>query len=233
MMVTHPLYELCLAAHRNISHAPERRAALWCVEHEQNLAKVTSLGGDAERLNKLARTYLASLSNTASAMIVGPSRFPTERNEKRQRWAQQHLENYLAYIEAVERRAKRAAQPPAPTLAERLEKARAEQARVKATPPEKRLHAFELAYATRAVADLEKQAAAVERLTPTSDAIYQTDAVMVWFTFSGKPDATTISLLKSHAFKWTPSKGHWGRKLTPNALAAAKVVAEKIKGKVG
>lgn len=224
----HTLYTAALSAYRNLSHDPERRAASWCAEHDKNSAKVANLGGDTNRLDKLACTYLESLSNTASAMIVGPARFPTARNQKRQRWAEQHLERYLGYIEAVERRAKRAAQPHAPTLTEKLEQARAEQARLKSTPPRQRRHGFELAYATRAVADLEKQTAAVERLAPPPGAPYQADAVRVWFTFSGKPDDATIALLKSRAFKWTPSKGHWGRQLTPNALAAAEAIAKQI-----
>lgn len=227
----HPLYQQACTAYNNLSHDPERRAALWCADHSQRTAKVASLGGDSNRLDQLARAYLASLAKTASAFIVGPARFPTERNQKRQGWADQHLEKYLGYIEAVERRAKLAAQPPALTLAERLEQARAKRARIQATPSGQRQHGSELAYATRAVADLEKQASAVERLAPPAGAIYQADAVRVWFTFNGKPDAATITLLKSKAFKWTPSKGHWGRKLTLNALLAAQVISKNIKEK--
>lgn len=39
--------------------------------------------------------------------------------------------------------------------------------------------------------------------------------------FPGKPDAKTISSLKSKAFKWSPSNSCWQRQLTANAICAA------------
>jgi hypothetical protein len=226
----HPLYELARRAHSNLSHSPERRAVSWCTNHDQYAEKVKSLGGDVAKLDALARAYLHSLSNTASAMIVGPARFPAARNEKRMRWADNHAKRYYDYIDLVERRAKRAAQPPAPTRAEKLEQARAHYEAVKATPPAQRRHSFELQYANKAVKDLEAQQAALKQLEPTEGALYQTDANRVWFVFDGKPSDAIRELLKSRAFKWTPSKGHWGRQLTPNALLAAQQIAKQIVG---
>jgi hypothetical protein len=95
-------------------------------------------------------------------------------------------------------------------------------------PPAERPHGFALTYATTAVRQLERQVAAVERLAPPEGARYQADASRVWFTFEGKPPEATRNLLKANGFKWTPSKGHWGRLLTPNALAAAARIANQL-----
>ena len=44
------------------------------------------------------------------------------------------------------------------------------------------------------------------------------------FIFPGKPDEDTRSLLKSHAFKWSPSRGAWVRHLNNAGLWAAKTI---------
>lgn len=59
--------------------------------------------------------------------------------------------------------------------------------------------------------------------------VTDTESMRVYFEFPGKPDEETRTLLKSNGFKWTPSQGHWGRKLTSNAEYAAKRVAEQLK----
>lgn len=43
----------------------------------------------------------------------------------------------------------------------------------------------------------------------------------IMFIFNGKPEDAIRSHLKSYAFKWSPSRGAWVRKITPNALASA------------
>jgi len=55
-----------------------------------------------------------------------------------------------------------------------------------------------------------------------------TESMRVFFEFDGKPDSNTREILKSNGFRWTPSKGHWGRKLTPNAERSAAIVSEKL-----
>lgn len=57
-----------------------------------------------------------------------------------------------------------------------------------------------------------------------------TEGKRVFFEFDGKPDDETRTLLKGNGFKWTPSKGHWGRVLTNNAIYKAKYVAQQLEG---
>lgn len=49
-----------------------------------------------------------------------------------------------------------------------------------------------------------------------------TEENRVMFIFDGKPDAETRSVLKSHAFKWSPSRGAWVRHLNNAGIYAAK-----------
>jgi hypothetical protein len=44
----------------------------------------------------------------------------------------------------------------------------------------------------------------------------------IMFIFDGKPEEETRRVLKSYAFKWSPSRGAWVRKITANALADGK-----------
>lgn len=49
-----------------------------------------------------------------------------------------------------------------------------------------------------------------------------TEENRVMFIFDGKPDAETRSVLKSHGFKWSPSRGAWVRHLNNAGTYAAK-----------
>ncbi|MCY1286291.1 hypothetical protein D9M70_352600 [compost metagenome] len=48
------------------------------------------------------------------------------------------------------------------------------------------------------------------------------------FIFPGKPDEQTRTLLKSQAFKWSPSRGAWVRQLNNAGRWAAKQVRETL-----
>jgi len=48
------------------------------------------------------------------------------------------------------------------------------------------------------------------------------------FIFDGKPEAEKRALLKSHAFKWSPSRNAWVRQLTGNARYAGQCVREAL-----
>ncbi len=66
-------------------------------------------------------------------------------------------------------------------------------------------------------------------LCPGVKFVTDTEAMRVYFEFDGKPETEVRQLLKSSGFRWTPSKGHWGRKLTGNAQYAANKVAQALK----
>lgn len=55
-----------------------------------------------------------------------------------------------------------------------------------------------------------------------------TDENRAMFIFPGKPDPETRSLLKHHAFTWSPSRNAWVRKLSNAAIYAAERVREKL-----
>ena len=48
------------------------------------------------------------------------------------------------------------------------------------------------------------------------------------FIFDGKPSDDVRSVLKSHAFKWSPSRGAWVRQATVNGIYAANAVKKEL-----
>lgn len=50
----------------------------------------------------------------------------------------------------------------------------------------------------------------------------------VQFIFDGKPDEDVRSILKRHAFKWSPSRGAWVRQASGNGLYAAREVRRQL-----
>lgn len=50
----------------------------------------------------------------------------------------------------------------------------------------------------------------------------------VQFVFDGKPDEDVRSILKRHAFKWSPSRGAWVRQASGNGLFAARQVRRQL-----
>ena len=50
----------------------------------------------------------------------------------------------------------------------------------------------------------------------------------VRFLFDGKPAAEVIALMKSNAFKWSPSNKAWQRQITPNSKYAVKLIVEQL-----
>jgi len=48
------------------------------------------------------------------------------------------------------------------------------------------------------------------------------------FIFDGKPDEETRRILKSNAFKWSPSRTAWVRQLTGNGRFAARYVMKAL-----
>ena len=61
-----------------------------------------------------------------------------------------------------------------------------------------------------------------------------TEENRVMFVFAGKPDEATRAVLKSHAFRWSPSRGAWVRQLSNAGIYAAKCVKAALQAsKVG
>lgn len=60
--------------------------------------------------------------------------------------------------------------------------------------------------------------------------IYELDSQenRVMFIFEGKPCEETRNVLKSHAFKWSPSRTAWVRKITGNALHYVRYVKQAL-----
>lgn len=56
-----------------------------------------------------------------------------------------------------------------------------------------------------------------------------TNANRIYFYFECKPSLEIIKELKARAFKWTPSVGAWGRKITRNAIYDANALHRKFK----
>ena len=55
-----------------------------------------------------------------------------------------------------------------------------------------------------------------------------TEENRVMFIFDGKPDEATRAVLKSNAFKWSPSRGAWVRQLTAAGIYAGKQVRREL-----
>lgn len=75
-----------------------------------------------------------------------------------------------------------------------------------------------------AKAALSEQAANVDHRSIAFDGVHlvqNTTLDRIQLKFAGKPDASTISLLKSAAFRWSPREGAWQRQNTNNGVQAA------------
>jgi hypothetical protein len=59
---------------------------------------------------------------------------------------------------------------------------------------------------------------------------YKEDDNRAQFIFEGKPSKEARDILKANSFKWTPSRGSWGRLLTNNARYDANLVKKKLEG---
>lgn len=55
-----------------------------------------------------------------------------------------------------------------------------------------------------------------------------TEELRVMFVFPGKPDEATRTILKRHAFKWSPTRNAWVRQLNNSGLYAAKCVRAEL-----
>lgn len=151
---------LAVQAYSATSHSPEKRGesavagfrqelvALWerfakryeAATPDRQVAFVDRFNEIAATYAGLYRGYLQSHSRVMSAMIVGPARFPTERNRKRGDIADNRLRAAIEYLQKAPRRLQKALDGPvdnsvSAALAaarEKLAQREAAQARMKA-----------------------------------------------------------------------------------------------------
>lgn len=83
---------------------------------------------------------------------------------------------------------------------------------------------------TQRIEALEKQRQqpSVEHTGKDYTCRQDTDENRIMFFFDGKPDEDTRNLLKSHAFKWSPTRGAWVRQITGNAIYAARCICKAL-----
>ena len=83
------------------------------------------------------------------------------------------------------------------------------------------------------IVELEKRKATTpQELTINGVRVLEnTEAMRLQLFFNGKPAPDVIALLKSHAFKWSPSNMAWQRQLTSNAIYSFKTwIKPALKG---
>lgn len=78
------------------------------------------------------------------------------------------------------------------------------------------------------IEELERAAQAEDVKKEFDGFTYKEEDNRAQFVFPGKPDEETRTILKSNAFKWSPSRGAWVRQLTGNGRYAARRVIEKL-----
>jgi len=110
--------DLAIRAHNGTSWVPEKRGKSVVDSYVAHLDGVVEefdkwatdenraeIEADLERYRqgyiKHLTAYLHSHSNVISAAIVGPAKFPTRRNQKRSRWADNKCNAWLAYSKKV------------------------------------------------------------------------------------------------------------------------------------
>ena len=57
---------------------------------------------------------------------------------------------------------------------------------------------------------------------------YKIDDNRCQFIFDGKPEEEVRAILKSHSFKWSPSRGAWVRQASVNGMYAAEAVRKEL-----
>lgn len=99
---------------------------------------------------------------------------------------------------------------------------------------------FELTNNNANIKRLRGRVAEIERMKTTAAGAWDTEGLnleiienkeimRLQVIFDTKPDADTRDLLKSAAFKWSPSQNAWQRQLTDNARYALKKILSKLK----
>lgn len=102
-MKNHKHYQRAYSAYANVSFSPERSAEGECIYYNETVAKLISAGKEdaVARFEALFLKALDARGRCASSMIVGPARFPVERNLKRMEWARNANQAMFDFVEKV------------------------------------------------------------------------------------------------------------------------------------
>lgn len=122
------LWDKAVRAHENTSFSPEERAAFYIRQYEDLLLKDLSKLPEEEHkeYTEKFRTWVVTLfdkhSRILSAMITGPARFPTSRNEKANKSYDKAMSEFSEWREKYARRvAKRIEDAKSPEEKESME----------------------------------------------------------------------------------------------------------------
>lgn len=287
------LWEAACNAFYSTSFVPEERAAQYIRDYEKELNADLENMPENEKEHYITkykdwvRTLFAKHSRIMSAMITGPARFPTHRNEKAnnsydaaykefREWREKALKAIARRIEEAKpaeqreneewTRLKRSILSSASTIKEINDGINRYSNKAlfvssiygKVETYAKRGDVSMVEKAIAYVRELNKQSSIITerhkffKLAETAKAVCEAQEVkanqedveiefeggMVVKNFSedrlqiifpGKPDAETISKLKSNGFRWSPRFTAWQRQLTLNAYyACARVVSVTV-----
>ena len=206
--------EILNRAYYWMSFNPEKRAERFNAEYMQtqndfinfvNAQDITDeqknecLNYWLERLYKNATDYLAAESRCISWAITGPAKFPVKKAEKAQASAESKLADYVYTLEKMKN----------PEIFNRYLTTEQKQSRVDAQKWR------EISETLKDFIDCKKESA--EKEIDGVRIVENTEENRLQLFFDGKPAAEVITLLKQHAFKWSPRFKTWQRILTPNA----------------
>lgn len=287
------LWEAAYNAFYSTSFVPEERAMQYIRDYEQELNADLANMPEGEKEHYITkykdwvRTLFAKHSRIMSAMITGPARFPTHRNEKAnnsydaaykefREWREKALKAIARRIEEAKpaeqreneewMRLKRSILSSASTIKEINDGTNRYSNKAlfvssiygKVETYAKRGDVSMVEKAIAYVRELNKQSSIITerhkffKLAETAKAVCEAQEVKanqedveiefeggtvvknfsedrLQIIFPGKPDAETISKLKSNGFRWSPRFTAWQRQLTLNAYyACARVVSVTV-----
>ena len=193
-----------------------------------------------------------------SVMISGAGNFPVRKKEKQNRAEDRHMEEYQninripeqiehllsshynPVIKSGDSNALEQLKNKLTKLQEQREAIKIENKQLKAAGKEIN-PAYILQNLGQTIRNTEQRIAQLEKIKakPTAETTEQyntsackvienTDIMRLQLIFDGKPSADIRDMLKSHAFKWSPSNEAWQRQLTNNAKYETKILLKEI-----
>lgn len=180
-----------------------------------------------------------------SVMISGASNFPVAKKEKQNKAREKHYEEYkhiqhiLTKIKNVgisSEIIKSSDADAVEKLTAQVEKLKAEHAAMKEYNAKARkdgtepLPWYAMPYKLKEIKRLNDRITSIQRTAVKVDKteaqeqpegfeiIYNTEAGRIQLIFPGKPSDQVRSILKHHAYNWSPRFGAWQRQLTENAI---------------